>query len=308
MRKEITIPIDLTRVEESRIAMHSFYNVLNVIYTELQLLRKILAAPDALADSLSLCRELSESFGNPGQALASVRRIENYKPIILQEIQNAISAHPQEPPRDRMIGESLMILHRILDVIEIRVREILARQGAEGSWVQRQVEEVVEDMRIVFRVISLHARERFGVVFDPAEQTPSDYLILFDMAGDSSGRIRLPLVFTDVIRDLSANARKYASPGSTIRIRLAEEGGDLHLCVMDQGRGIPADQMEEIVRFGVRATNTRPEETKGGGFGLTKAYFIARQFSGRMWIESEEGVGTTIEIRIPLPTSSLTEA
>lgn len=301
MRVEITEPLGLTTQEETRVAMHSFFNVLNVIYTELQLLRKILDAPDALADSLALCRELSESFNDPARTLASVRRIENYKPIILKEIQNAVSAHPQTPQRDRMIGESMMILQRILEVIEIRIREILARQGTEGSWIERLAAELVEDMHIVFRVISLHARHRFGIVFDPAGQTPSDYLIRFDIPGDARGMIRLPLVFSDVIRDLTANARKYSPPGSTIHVHLAEEADVLRLKVSDHGRGIPSNQIREIVRFGVRATNTRPEETKGGGFGLTKAYFLTRQFHGRMWIDSEEGAGTTIEIEIPFP-------
>lgn len=301
MRIEIQEPLELTDEQEARVAMHSFYNVLNVIFTELQLLRKILDAPDALAESLSLCHTLSEGFNDPRKTLASVRRIENYKPLILDEIHRAIADHPQSPERDRMIGESMMVLQRILDVIEIRIREILARQGAEGSWVERFSSELVEDMQIVFRVIALHARERFGIVFDPAEKSPTDYVILFEVSEDKRGMIRLPMVFSDVMRDLTANARKYSPVGSTIRVQLTEGAESLRLVVADEGRGIPADQLSRIVQFGVRATNTKPEETKGGGFGLTKAYFITRQFGGRMWIESEEGVGTTVEIEIPFP-------
>ena len=39
--------------------------------------------------------------------------------------------------------------------------------------------------------------------------------------------------------------------------------------------------------------------TMGGGFGLTKAYFVCKQYQGRMWIASEPGKGTFIEIKIP---------
>jgi|GEM_PF-2793617 len=39
----------------------------------------------------------------------------------------------------------------------------------------------------------------------------------------------------------------------------------------------------------------------GGGFGLTKAYSVVRRFGGRMWIDSAEGRGTRITLRLPRP-------
>ena len=41
--------------------------------------------------------------------------------------------------------------------------------------------------------------------------------------------------------------------------------------------------------------------TMGGGFGLTKAYLVTRQFGGRMWIASRPGAGTRITLSIPRP-------
>lgn len=39
----------------------------------------------------------------------------------------------------------------------------------------------------------------------------------------------------------------------------------------------------------------------GGGFGLTKAFLVTKQFGGRFWIRSEIGAGTRIRIEIPRP-------
>ena len=43
--------------------------------------------------------------------------------------------------------------------------------------------------------------------------------------------------------------------------------------------------------------------TMGGGFGLTKAFLVTKQFGGRFWIASEVGVGTRIRIQIPRPAA-----
>jgi signal transduction histidine kinase len=42
----------------------------------------------------------------------------------------------------------------------------------------------------------------------------------------------------------------------------------------------------------------------GGGFGLTKAFLVTKQFGGRMWIKSELGVGTRITLKLPRPGSA----
>jgi signal transduction histidine kinase len=71
------------------------------------------------------------------------------------------------------------------------------------------------------------------------------------------------------------------------------------LVVEDTGKGIPADEIEQVVNYGTRARNVQDQETKGGGFGLTKAWFVTKQFDGRLWIESEEKIGTTITLQLP---------
>lgn len=42
----------------------------------------------------------------------------------------------------------------------------------------------------------------------------------------------------------------------------------------------------------------------GGGFGLTKAFYITKQFGGRFFIASECGVGTRIRILLPRPADA----
>ncbi len=69
--------------------------------------------------------------------------------------------------------------------------------------------------------------------------------------------------------------------------------------VADHGRGIPADKLEAVFeRFGqVDASDSR--EKGGTGLGLPISRSIVHQHGGRIWIESEVGVGTKISFTIP---------
>lgn len=90
-------------------------------------------------------------------------------------------------------------------------------------------------------------------------------------------------------------------PGGHIDAGLRDNGHNLRLVVQDTGCGIPADEIERVVDFGYRATNVQSKATKGGGFGLTKAYYLTSKLGGSMWIESTLGQGTRITLEIPRP-------
>jgi signal transduction histidine kinase len=111
--------------------------------------------------------------------------------------------------------------------------------------------------------------------------------------------IRMPAVVIDVVRDLLANARKYTAPGG--RINAGVWGDDKQLCIIveDSGRGIPEDEIESVIDYGYRAANVQDRRTMGGGFGLTKAYFVCKQLGGRFWIRSELNRGTRFRMSIP---------
>lgn len=298
---EIKKSLELTDTEEARCVMHSFYNVVSVVFTEIQYLQKIFGQPELFEKSLGVCEELIASFSNRNAALASAQHLEDYEGIIHGELADAFAAVTLPEEKAAMAAESRENLTRILAVIEIRVREILARQEAPTAWVEHEIQDLRINLWQVMDAISFNARGRYRILPADAERGPLDYGLALTLRSPDDTTLVIPPVLNDVLRDLTANARKYSDPGSRIEATLEDDGTALSLRVIDQGRGIPADEIEDVVQFGVRGSNTRPEETRGGGFGLTKAYFVTKQFGGRMWIASEPGVGTDITIRIPRP-------
>jgi signal transduction histidine kinase len=127
-------------------------------------------------------------------------------------------------------------------------------------------------------------------------------MVNFGIESVDGTTIHMPPVLQDVMRDLIANARKYTEPGGGITAGLVDNGKELRLVVEDTGRGIPLNEVKQVVEFGERGSNVDDKATMGGGFGLTKAYLVTRRFGGRMWIDSRPGAGTRITINIPRPT------
>ncbi|GAC1394771.1 MAG: hypothetical protein NVSMB38_29790 [Ktedonobacteraceae bacterium] len=106
-----------------------------------------------------------------------------------------------------------------------------------------------------------------------------------------------------VVGNLLNNAIKYSPVGGEVTISLSQECMDTFswavLVLKDQGIGIPASDLPHIFEPFHRADNSKGR-IQGTGIGLTSAAQIIEQHAGTITVESEEGVGTTFTIRIPM--------
>lgn len=103
---------------------------------------------------------------------------------------------------------------------------------------------------------------------------------------------RLKQVFINVLD----NAIKYSNPGGKVWVEAADMGGHVQVVISDTGVGIPKEDLPNIKAKFYKANKTRP----GSGIGLALADEIIRRHKGRLEIESEEGVGTTVIITLPV--------
>ena len=102
---------------------------------------------------------------------------------------------------------------------------------------------------------------------------------------------RLKQVFINIID----NAIKYSNAGGRVRIEAVQMGGNVQIVISDSGVGIPKSDLPNINNKFYKANRTRP----GSGIGLALADEIIRRHKGRLEIDSEEGVGTTVTITLP---------
>jgi signal transduction histidine kinase len=103
-----------------------------------------------------------------------------------------------------------------------------------------------------------------------------------------------------VLVNLLSNAVKYTPKGGHVRTALASEGDSAVLTVADTGIGIPAqDQAALFTRF-FRASNAVAGAVPGSGLGMSIARTIVTNHEGDISVESAEGEGTTVTVRIAL--------
>ncbi len=108
----------------------------------------------------------------------------------------------------------------------------------------------------------------------------------------SCDRERIQQVLTNLI----GNAIKFSPEGSTITVGAESLGAELKYSVSDTGPGIPAEQLPHIFeRFWQDARTAR----LGTGLGLSIAKGIVEAHGGRIWVESQEGSGSTFCFTLP---------
>ncbi|MBQ3531322.1 MAG: HAMP domain-containing histidine kinase [Oscillospiraceae bacterium] len=114
-----------------------------------------------------------------------------------------------------------------------------------------------------------------------------------DIIAVTGDKNRLRQVFVNIID----NALKYSDEGGSVTIStLRRESGFVDIEVKDTGIGIPADQLEKVKTKFFKGNATR----RGSGIGLAVADEIIRMHGGEILLDSIEGEGTTVTIRLPI--------
>ncbi|MBK1723584.1 hybrid sensor histidine kinase/response regulator [Thiocystis violacea] len=149
-------------------------------------------------------------------------------------------------------------------------------------------------------LVSTADKKGLTFVFDQLGDLPPESL------GDP-GRIRQMLV------NICYNAIKFTDKGE-IRFQVhacPDENPDrdlIQISISDTGIGIRPEKLEEIFTAFTQGNATVTRQFGGTGLGLSISARLARLMGGRIWVESEEGVGSTFFLALPLARTVSPEA
>jgi two-component system OmpR family sensor kinase len=134
---------------------------------------------------------------------------------------------------------------------------------------------------------------------DDAEVTDHHHPIELRTSGEvtvvaNEGQLRQVLV------NLLANARVHTPRGTRIDVSVEEEGDLAVLRVADHGPGIPEEHRRRVFDRFYRADPSRSRATGGSGLGLSIVNSIVAGHGGELRLESAEGEGTAVEVRLPV--------
>ncbi len=217
-------------------------------------------------------------------------------------------SHEFRTPLNMIIGlvELMVTSPEIYDVtLSPRMREALQVVYRNCEHLSDMVDDVLDLTRIEMDRMALH-KERVDLadIIGSAIEAVSPLLAGKCLELRTEVPPEMPLVYCDrtrveqVVLNLLSNAARHTDEGG-ITVRIA--CGDQHVCVSvaDTGSGIPSEDVDRIFEPFSQGTAELWRDRGGSGLGLSISKQFVELHGGRMWLESEFGVGTTVFFDLP---------
>jgi len=169
------------------------------------------------------------------------------------------------------------------------IRDVLDMARIDAGKVELQEEPVNIDSCIAGALRLVHAQAAQGGIDLRTEVETA----LPSVKGD-------PVRLKQVLLNLLSNAVKFSNKGGvvTVRARSGRDGG-LLIAIADTGIGIPADKLGLVLEPFSQAHEHHGGATQGSGLGLPISKSLMELHGGNLTIESVEGAGTTVTVRLP---------
>lgn len=196
------------------------------------------------------------------------------------------------PPRAARLVD---IAHKNVQRLTKLVNELLDIDKIEAGQIEFKRERV--DLNAIADQVLEHNRpyaERFGVLLDTQTHPDPTYVL-----GD-------PDRLLQVATNLLSNAVKHSPPGATVTVSTQLRGASARLSVTDRGPGIPEHFQTRIFRRFAQADSSDRRAQEGTGLGLAISRAIVERHGGSIGFETQQNVGTTFYVDLPLGDQKFT--
>jgi signal transduction histidine kinase len=214
----------------------------------------------------------------------------------------AIVSHDLRNPLGVVLASSSLLLKSNLppDKEERARRQVEAIQRA-GNRMNRLIRDLLDFASIQAGRLSVSIRPQDVAamvaevleVMEPLAAAKTMKLVA-EVASDLAIRCDHDRVI-QLFSNLVGNAIKFTPEGGTITVRAAPDGAIVRFSVIDTGPGISADELPHVFD---RYYQAQRRNRDGIGLGLSIARGIVEAHGGRIWVESEEGKGSTFSFTL----------
>jgi signal transduction histidine kinase len=102
-----------------------------------------------------------------------------------------------------------------------------------------------------------------------------------------------------ILVNLLTNANEYCPEGAAVRVKARRDGAEVEIDVIDNGPGIPEQQLEHIFERFSRGDAGETQRVGGTGLGLAISKSLVELHGGTIGAESALGSGSTFRVRLP---------
>ncbi len=217
----------------------------------------------------------------------------------------ASMSHELRTPLNAVLGFSEVLLERMFGDINDRQEEYLRDIHGSGKHLLELLNEIldlskIEAGRMELEYSSFDLRNLLEDAAAMLRQRAADGGV--DLSVEVADEVDLihsdELRLKQIVLNLMTNAVKFTGAGGSVLVRARRRGGDFEIAVTDSGIGVPeADRQRIFESFQQGGRGGSREE--GTGLGLTLSKRLVELLGGRMWLESEVGVGSTFSFSLP---------
>lgn len=123
--------------------------------------------------------------------------------------------------------------------------------------------------------------------------------VSLQMEGSTTVVCGIDYIIDEIVYNLCENAIKYNRPGGKVTVFAGTELGTAVLRVTDTGIGIPKEDLDRVFERFYRVDKSHNRQIPGTGLGLSIVKHGVAYHNGSLSLESSEGVGTTITVKLP---------
>lgn len=252
-----------------------------------------------LADQISIAIENARAYAVERETVERLRELDRVQSQFLTNMSHALRT-----PLNSIIGFSRLLLKELdgpLNKMQIADLTAIHESG-------RQLFGLINDMLELSR-LELGVAPFSRTKVDLAEIIEGVMATARALARGKPVRLYehvpedLPALYTDgqrirqVILALLSNAVKLTDRGS-IHLHVTTDDGHVSISVQDTGMGITRAEREQLLSDGVNGEPAGNQEEPGFGLAISKR--VVARLGGEIWVESEEGVGSTFTFTLPI--------
>ncbi len=172
----------------------------------------------------------------------------------------------------------------------------------------KRMTELLEDILVIgkieantlqFQPVSLNIEKFCRQLVEEQQLNDSNqHPIALILSGDNTDAQMDEKLLRQILGNLLSNALKYSRPGTSVDLHVNNQNGEVTFQIKDRGIGIPQADQKRILETFYRATNVG--HISGTGLGLAIVKRAVELHKGKIAINSQEGIGTTFTITLPL--------
>jgi len=215
----------------------------------------------------------------------------------------AVVSHELRTPLTSVYGAAMTLGRHELD--EERRNALLRIVSTESERLARLLDDILTVSRLdsgrsEVAIAPVEPLELVSDVVDSArEHLPSERSIELSTAPAPPPVAADPDKLRQVLVNLIDNALKYGSEGN-VEVRVEPHDDVLRFSVTDAGPGIPYNEQMQIFEKFHRLDPNMTRGKGGTGLGLYICRELVDRMDGRIWVDSEPGVGSTFSFELPV--------